>query len=154
VQNILSNKYVQLTARFILGIVFVLASIDKIAMPEVFAQNVEAYKLIPFSLVNIFALVLPWLELITGLFIISGVFIRASALLITSLLIIFILSMTFALLRGLKIDCGCFGSTHDTLISWKRVSEDIFLMILGIYIFFYDKLALSKRNSDGTNRSG
>ncbi|MBI4811496.1 MAG: DoxX family membrane protein [Ignavibacteriales bacterium] len=134
---IFENKYILLLSRFILGVVFIVASIEKIALPEAFALDVQAYKLVPFPIVNIVALVLPWLELIAGIFMISGVFIRSSSLILISLLCVFIISMAVVLFQGLKIDCGCFGLTNNSQVSWFRVLEDVFLLILGLYIFFF-----------------
>nr|HPQ45334.1 MauE/DoxX family redox-associated membrane protein [Syntrophales bacterium] len=50
-------------ARWILGIVFVYASIHKILYPAAFAKAVYLYQILPDWLVNLAALVLPWLEL-------------------------------------------------------------------------------------------
>src|SRR5262249_13954908 len=58
------HKYLTVAARLFLGGVFIFASIDKIAAPEPFAIAVEAYKIIPFPLINLFALIVPWLELL------------------------------------------------------------------------------------------
>ena len=137
-------------ARFILGIVFILASIEKIPQPELFALNIEAYKIIPLFLVNIAALVIPWVELICGIFLIAGINTRSSSFMLSLLSIIFILLIISALARGLKIDCGCFGSENSSPVSWIRVLEDIGLLILGIYIFIFSesRTATPKTSSD------
>ncbi len=135
-KQIFSNKYLLLFSRIILGVVFIFASIEKIAFPELFALNVQAYKILPTSLVNITALIVPWMELICGIFLISGVFVRSSSVILSGLLVVFIILIFSALLRGLKIDCGCFGST-STPVSWIRIIEDIGLLILGFHIFYF-----------------
>ena len=135
-KNIFSNKYFLLLSRLLLGVVFIIASIDKISAPEVFALNVQAYKLLPVFLVNLAALIIPWVELVCGIFLIGGNYIRSSSLLLSGLCLVFIIALTAALSRGLKIDCGCFGPEHNSPVSWMRVIEDICLLVLGVNIFF------------------
>jgi uncharacterized membrane protein YphA (DoxX/SURF4 family) len=117
--------------------VFIVASIEKIAIPEIFAANIEAYRILPFSLINLIALVIPWLELICGIFLISGIFLRSSSFITSVLLVAFIFLLSSAILRGLKIDCGCFGVGGQSEVSWLRVIEDILLLFLGAHIFIF-----------------
>lgn len=143
-KKILSNRYLLLLSRLILGVFFIVASIEKIAFPELFALNVQAYKILPTSLVNITALIIPWMELICGIFLISGAFVRSSSVILSGLLVMFIILIFSALLRGLKIDCGCFGPT-STPVSWMRIIEDIGLLFLGFHIFYFFKSVPSQR---------
>ena len=131
----LTNKYLVLAARCVLGVVFIIASIDKIAAPDAFAASIEAYKLTPYVFINILSIVIPWMELCCGIFLIGGVYMRGSSMLLSLLLSVFIIAIMTALLRGLKIDCGCFGKEHATPVSWMKVVEDIGLFILGVYLF-------------------
>ena len=131
----LTNKYILLTARFSLGIVFVLASIDKIAAPDAFAAAIHSYRLLPDFSVNILALIIPWIELVCGVFLAAGFRVRGSALVSTFLLAIFTVAIISALLRGLAIDCGCFGRDHSSLVSWWKVIEDVGLAVVGLYLF-------------------
>ena len=139
IKKFFSNRYLLFISRLVLGSVFIIASIDKIALPEAFAANVQAYRLAPFSLVNIFALVIPWAELVCGIFLIAGVFIKTSSLVLSSLLLVFTFAIISALLRGLNIDCGCFGVEHTSPVSWMRVLEDVGLMVLGMHIFIFSE---------------
>jgi len=127
---VLSNKYLLLAARLIVGTVFIIASIDKIYVPEAFAESIHAYRLVPDPTVNILALILPWLELLCGVFLLGGVKVRPSALLSLALFAVFAVAIVSALARGLTIDCGCFGMEHAAPVSWGKVLEDIGLMIL------------------------
>lgn len=131
-----SNKYLLILSRFILGVVFIVASIEKIAFPELFALNIQAYKILPTSLVNISALIIPWMELICGIFLISGVFVGSSSVILSGLLVVFIILLFSALIRGLKIDCGCFGSAPSP-VSWMRIVEDVGFLFLGFHIFYF-----------------
>ena len=123
-------------ARFILGIVFIHAAMLKLASPGEFAGSIAAYRLLPAALIDPLALVLPFFEFAAGLLVLTGFCFRVGVLGILGLLAIFIAATVSALLRGLSIDCGCFGS-HTWLDSnpWAVLIRDGFL--LGIAVFLY-----------------
>jgi uncharacterized membrane protein YphA (DoxX/SURF4 family) len=133
--KLLEHKYTIFLSRTILGLVFVIASVDKIAMPELFAANVHAYGIIPFSLVNIFALIIPWVELLCGLFLLGGFRLRPSATWLALLNVVFIIAISSAIFRGLEINCGCFGAAKSSIVGWDRVVEDIGLLLLCVHLF-------------------
>ena len=135
-KRILFNKTLIVASRFVLGIVFIVASIEKIAVPEIFAANIQAYQTMPTVFINLIALIIPWMELICGIFLLGGVFVRSSSLMLSVLLVMFILLIAFAMIRGLKIECGCFGASHGSPVGWMRIIEDIGLLLLGLYLYF------------------
>lgn len=143
-KSVLSNPYFAFTARSFLGIVFIIASIDKIADPTAFATSIGNYRLISGWPLMVFATVLPWIELLAGLFLLVGVFRHGSALLLSTLLVVFTLAVISALLRGLDITCGCF--TQDpaaSRIGWWKVLENVGLLFLGLFSLFTTSDALS-----------
>lgn len=121
-----------LAARLILGAVFIYASIDKIAHPEAFAKVVYNYQVLPDILVNLTAIILPWLELILGFFLIIGLFREGSVGIVTALLVVFLGAMIFNLVRGLDIHCGCFTTsaegTNNTPMLWYVFRDGLFLL--------------------------
>lgn len=135
--TVMANKYVILASRLILGMVFIVASIDKIAMPEAFAASIQAYDLMPMGIINVLALLLPWAELLCGIFLVTGMLVRSSSVIVSLLLCVFVAAMVSALSRDLTIDCGCFGKAYASPVSWTRVLEDAGLLILGIHLFFF-----------------
>jgi putative oxidoreductase len=136
-KSVLSNKYLLFCSRLCLGLVFIIASIEKIAIPEIFATNIEAYQILPVFIINIIALIIPWLELLCGIFLISGFYLRSSSLIVSALLVAFIFLLSWAIFHGLHIDCGCFGVRGGSEVSWMRIIEDVLLLIMGVHIFFY-----------------
>ena len=66
------------------------------------------YRLVPGAFLNLMGLVMPWLELLTGLALILGIWTRTSAALIGALLLVFLAAISINLARGNAIDCGCF----------------------------------------------
>lgn len=145
--KILSNKYLIFAFRFLVGFIFIIAAIPKIADPSSFAKSIQAYQLIPTILINITALVIPWVELLIGIFLIVGVLLRGSAILSAGLFAAFSIIIAVSLIRGLTIDCGCFGPNSSPL-SWMRFWEDIGLLLVSILIFHTSKnqLIYAKKN--------
>jgi uncharacterized membrane protein YphA (DoxX/SURF4 family) len=142
-EKVISNKYLVFGARLILGVVFIYASLEKIQNPAGFAQAIYNYRMVPEALINIMAIVLPWLELICGILIIVGVFVRGSALLIGAMLAVFIVALSSAILRGLDISCGCFTLEGGRGIAGKTLVEDILLMVCVVIALLYGGKAFS-----------
>ncbi len=150
-KNFLRSKPAVILSRLVLGTVFIVASIDKIAHPDVFADAVAAYRVVPELWVNIFALSIPWLELICGIFLVGGVFIRSGSGWLSVMLVVFIAAMLSAMARHLKIDCGCFGAGRVSEVGWARIWEDAGMLVLGIHLFFSGKPDYSKDGRGSTS---
>ncbi len=127
----LRNKGVLLAFRLVLGGLFVYAGAVKVVDPLDFAQNIRNYQLIGQSLSFIAAIVLPWLEILAGLALILGVWTRGAALVVTSLLVFFIVLTAVTMVRGLDVDCGCFGSLSRKS-GWGVILEDMGMLALGL----------------------
>lgn len=136
---LLSQKYLLLFSRTVLGVVFILAGIDKVMYPDAFAASIEAYKLVPYGAINLIALILPWMELLCGVFLLGGAYVRGSGALVSVLLVVFMFGIISAMMRDLKIDCGCFGQEHATPVSWMKVVENAGLLLLGIHLLLYPR---------------
>ena len=129
-----------LIIRFLLGLIFIYASYDKILDPGKFARDISNYHVVPFGLENTIAIILPWLELIIGLGIIGGVYVNASVFISGGLLIVFIILFTQAILRGFNIDCGC-GLKEGEVVGWSKIIEN-FLFLGACYIVHESKSRL------------
>lgn len=134
-RGFLSHPLLLLASRLVLGMVFVVAAIPKLANPGSFATAIEAYELVPYAAVNIIAITIPWVELICGIFLIGGVYLRPGACLLGILLSVFIVAITAAVFRGLNINCGCFGEAGGETVGWNKVIEDIALLIPALIVF-------------------
>ena len=130
------NRFFLLAIRLVVGFLFVFASIGKIAQPAEFAKAILNYHLLPISLVNVFAIGLPWVELVAGLLLLSGLFVRGSSLLLAFLLSLFTLAISISIARGLDISCGCFGTIGARRIGWSALAEDV-LMLAGSLVLCY-----------------
>lgn len=140
---LLKNQKVLLLFRIVIGIIFILAGIEKIANPEGFAISIENYKVLPVQIVNLLAIPLPWIELIPGLFLLFGISVKENSLIINSLLIVFIILVLTAVLRGLDIECGCFGTFDGHKVGVLKISENTILLLMGIAVYYFDKDPIS-----------
>lgn len=121
--------------RLILGVVFVIASVDKIIHPAAFAKAIYNYQILPDAFINLTAIILPWLELLLGILLIWGLWLPGAALLTNLLLLVFFGALLFNVARGLDVHCGCFStSTEGTpATAWYLIRDTIFV-VLGCYL--------------------
>lgn len=133
--NTLNRKRIlSLVARLILGGVFVYASFDKILHPASFATAVHRYQILPDLLINLTAIVLPWLELIVGGFLILGLWMPGTVLMSNLLLMTFMGALLFNMARGLDISCGCFSTASESAMNFWTVLRDVSFLIPAVYL--------------------
>lgn len=120
-------------ARLAVAALFLGACIAKIRDPELFALAVNRYRLLPGEWVNLVAIVLPWIELTTGLAVLAApARLRAAgALLIAGMLAVFTAAISLNLLRGIEASCGCFSTRADAAVSdgWNLVRNGALLWL-------------------------
>ncbi len=121
--------------RLIVGGAFVFAGVLKVADPAKFALDVSHYRLLPHELINLVAILLPWMEIVAGLFVLSGIWLREAALVITSLTVMFAVAIVSALARGLNIECGCFGTIGGRHVGLVNLAIDATLFLLAALLF-------------------
>ncbi len=125
--------------RLYIGSVFVIAALPKIASPYDFALSVATYQILPLSAVNLFAIVVPWLELSAGMLLIAGFWTRPAALIASALMVMFIVALSIALAKGLDINCGCFASSDAAdEIGYRTLFRDFSWLVLSIFLLFFD----------------
>ncbi len=140
----LTHPWLVALLRVALGVVFIVAAVDKIASPAGFAQNIANYRLLPYQAIHALAIVLPWLELVAGALLALGWWTRASVVIVNLLLVVFIVAISQAMARGLDISCGCF----DTDPAAHKMSRwtlywDIIWLGWGLWIQAFDRGAWS-----------
>ena len=119
----LTHPWLTVRVQIGLGAIFVAAALPKITDPPSFAQMIYNYRILPAGLINISALVLPWIELVTGLCLILGIWTRPARWAIGGMLVVFMVAITFNLLRGHAVDCGCFAVTGPPLTYDEKIYE-------------------------------
>ncbi len=139
-EKFFQNKYFDVTARIILGGLFMYASFDKMVNQEAFLKIIHNYKVLPVQLENPLAMFLPWMEFLTGLCIVINKWVKGAWLLYSTMLAMFIIALTQALVRGLDISCGCFSvQPSSTSTVWLRIIEDIIMLFFSINFYRFTK---------------
>lgn len=132
------SKTIYHVVRWMLGAVFIFAAYDKILHPEAFAVIVNNYQVLPGELVNLTALVLPWLELIIGVCLIAGWVMPGVVILANGLLLVFTLLLFYNLHRGLDIHCGCFSTEPgENPVGTLTIARDTIFLLLSFYLTWF-----------------
>ena len=127
-----------LVFRLLVGGVFVYSGIVKILDPLAFAQQVRNYRTVGQDLAFLAAVYLPWLEVLAGAFLVAGVLKKASAALISLLLGGFIVLVAVTMIRGIDVDCGCFGALSRRA-DWRLLLEDAVLLGMSLAVLLAGK---------------
>jgi uncharacterized membrane protein YphA (DoxX/SURF4 family) len=153
-RDALLSPWLTVRVQIALGAIFVVAALPKIVDPPSFAHMIYNYRLVPGFAINFLALVMPWVELLTGIALILGVWRRSAAALIGAMLLVFILAIGINLARDNAIDCGCFEvnpieKTHDQLIAdmWIVLLRDVGMMFMVGQIWMAGRKEFEIRNS-------
>ena len=136
-RRIVDNDLLTMISRLTIGGIFIYASFYKILEPAAFAKSIWYYHMVPGSLINFLAIVLPWIELLAGLGLIFGVLYRGSVLWVNLMTLIFMIALFSAIMRGLSIDCGCFkAGAQATDAAWDALYFDIGMAFLTVQMLF------------------
>jgi len=94
-----------------LGAAFLAAGVLKVVDPAEFALTLARLRLMPPWIVGAAAILLPWIEIVSGLALIATRRYRdAATWLVLGLLALFTTGLVAGMLRGSASSCGCFGS--------------------------------------------
>lgn len=127
--------------RWVLGGIFIYAGSTKLWEPIVFATLIDAYGILPETLVLPTAIALPLLEIIAGIGLIFDI--RGSLSTIAGLLLLFILVLGYGIWMGLDVDCGCFAPGDPEARAFHGLKEalfrDVAMMLAVAFIFAWRK---------------
>lgn len=113
------------------GGIFIYAGILKVPDPVGFAGDVSNFHLLPWPLGVALAFYLPWLEILCGGALFLGWKRGGAIALLTALTAIFIGATLIARLRGINVNCGCFGTaSKDLSFGWHLVLDFAILAAL------------------------
>ena len=122
------------------------AAIDKIRDPLQFADSIAAFGILPAVFVSLMALALPPFEIACGLLMLGSWTRRIGALAITILSAIFFTALVSALLRGLTLDCGCFGKGAPARPRmWLELGLDAVLFAGALFVYLRSIARLPSR---------
>ncbi len=132
------TKWLGLAARLLTGGVWLVAGGIKLLDPSASVRAVRAYEILPEAIVPTFGYLLPAVEVAIGLMLIVGLFTRAAAIASIVLFAMFIAGIVSVWMRGISIECGCFGgggANEDATSDYPwEIARDIGLLLLSAFL--------------------
>jgi len=132
------KKYSLELIRLILAFLFILSALQKFKSLESFALNVDAYQIFSATLVNLITMIIPWFELFIGFGLLFKFKLRANLLLYLTLMISFTILVVIAMIKGLDIECGCFGES-STKVGLQKVAENMIIVLGNLILIRFCK---------------
>lgn len=118
-------------ARLTVGAVFVFAAGPKLLDLRGFATDIGNYQAFPHWSVNLLAGVVPAIELLGAASILTGWKRRGGALMLGALTVGFVVLIASVIVRGIDLQCGCFGRDMEaSIVGWPLLVRD--LLLLGV----------------------
>ena len=142
----MSSFYTRLEflCRWLLIIIFLVAGVPKLLDLRAFAGVIDAYGLLPESLVYPSAFIIASLEVVAAV----GLFLkkRFALHLTTILMCIFIGVLTYGIVLGLDIDCGCFSQNDPEFKAFSGLKTALFrdFVLLIPLVYLYLQTSLTK----------
>ncbi len=131
-----SRRYAVHAVSLAVAAVFIYAGIDKIRDPLQFADSIAAFAILPAALINLLAMGVPPFEIACGLLLIGPWTRRVGSLAVAVILVVFIIALSSALLRGLTLDCGCFGAGAPSRPRmWLELALDAALLSGALFVY-------------------
>ena len=141
-------KYTSIALRLLFAALFTISAYTKLIEINIFAESLNSYAILPKSAVSLFAYYVPLLEvgLAVG-FLLPG-FTVPNAVLTVVVIVVFQVALISLLVRGIEIDCACFGR-FATSPKAALIRNFIILGLASILLFSVYKLAkLQKCNGE------
>lgn len=130
------NKWFLLLLRLTLGGVFIYAGVLKIADPQAFADSIVTFSMLPKETINLLALTLPPFEILLGILLVGGWKLRSASFAIAILCFVFAVALVQAIIRGLEVDCGCFGGGDPSPLGvWLSLGRDLALFGISVWVY-------------------
>src|SRR6266480_4637439 len=136
-------QFVWRSLAFIIGAIFIYAGVIKALDPVQFANDIDNYKILPWTIGVGLAFYLPWLEMFCGLALIVRRLYFGGLSILTTLVAVFLVATIAAKVRGLDITCGCFGHASQHWSFSGHLALD--LVILAALLALYFKVTSENR---------
>jgi uncharacterized membrane protein YphA (DoxX/SURF4 family) len=134
--------------RLALAAVWLVAGGAKVGDLAASGRAVNAYRVMPYEAAKVVGAALPFVEVALGLLLLAGVAVRLTAGISAALLVVFVTGIVSAWARGLRIDCGCFGSGGDLAAGadptyGTELARDAGFLLLAGFLLVWPRTRLS-----------
>ena len=133
------KKYSLELIRLILAFLFILSALQKFKSLETFALNVDAYQIFPAFLVNLITIIIPWLELFIGTGLLFKYKLQSNLIFYLFMMISFTILVFIAMIKGLDIDCGCFGES-STKVGLAKIMENLVIIVMNLILIKFQRV--------------
>jgi putative oxidoreductase len=130
----ISRENIYTSFRCLLGLVFLGAGIIKCANVYLFALTIIRYGLFPQEFTPIIAIIIPFLEVVLGGFLLFNIYPLASSIFSSILSMIFTGIISVLLLKGSRVECGCFGFLDDSSVSPITLLRVVIMLFISILL--------------------
>ena len=130
-RNIKPSYLIQL----LLGSVFLVAGAGKLTHSTEFSGIVAGYGLLPEGPAQIYALLLPWTEIVIGALFILGILTRITSALSIAVIASFITANISTLVSGATGMCGCFGDIIP-LTHTQSLTANFIMLAMSTFLLF------------------
>ncbi|MFV2084362.1 MauE/DoxX family redox-associated membrane protein [Micromonospora sp. LOL_021] len=142
------RPWIGAAVRLALAAVWLFAGGSKVTDLAGSGRAVNAYQVFPYDLAMVIGAALPFVELALGVLLLIGLATRLCAVVSAGLLVVFIAGITSAWVRGLRIDCGCFGvggelAAGQTPAYGPEIARDLAFLALAGFLAWWPRTALS-----------
>lgn len=120
--------------RLILGGLLIVTGALKVGHAPELASALAGFRLLPGEVVAPMALVLPYFELLVGLYLVAGLFTRVVGWITVVQFVLYAAAIASAVIRGIPANCGCFGPNDQATADWPHVAFDLALALLAFII--------------------
>jgi putative oxidoreductase len=121
-------------ARLLLGALLIWAGAAKVGHPAALASAIAGFRLLPAAATAPLAVILPYFEILLGLYLIAGLFTRVAGWVATAQFILYGGAIASAVLRGIPANCGCFGPGDAAVADWPHVAFDLVLAAIALFV--------------------
>lgn len=146
--NVEARRWLFAGGRVVLGGVFVWAGASKVGDLAGSVRAVHAYQLTSYDVSVVAGSTLPFVEIVAGLLLVIGLATRLAAAVTAMLLAAFTVGIASAWIRGLSIDCGCFGGGGQLAAGQSpqyglEITRDVALFALAVVLVLWPNTAWS-----------
>jgi uncharacterized membrane protein YphA (DoxX/SURF4 family) len=143
-RRVTAKPWVTTGFRLCLAAVLTLAGVAKATEPPALQKlAVSSYLILPDRLVEPVGYGLPILELVLAALLVAGFAIRFTAVLSGLLMAVFIAGIISVWVRGLSIDCGCFGGggavAHGQARYLREILRDAVFLAIAAWIALFPR---------------